>query len=105
MPKHETEIWHGNHAGTLMAWIEIDFEYLPAEHDGLDYVDAKIVIHEVRVLAVEGYGARGNIVYNRRRNSIDPDWLEFLDTKFYNIVENEVAAWTHLAMELEGVSS
>lgn len=106
MPKHETEIWNGNHAGTLMMWVEIDFEYLPPEYqDDSLYAEAKVVIHEVRVLAVEGYGAKGNIVYNRRRSTIDPEWLGILDAKADNIVEAEVAAWSHLATELVGVVS
>jgi hypothetical protein len=99
MITHETEIWSEN--DNYMMWVSIDFDYLPPEYDGNHcYVMGEFVIHDVHLLEIEGYGVNGNIVYNYQRRSIDPYWLEILDSKLYDIVDGEAEGWSRLAHEL-----
>jgi hypothetical protein len=104
MTTHETEIWSEN--DNYMMWVSIDFEYLPPEYEGGHcYIAGEIVTYDVRVLEMEGYGAKGNIVYNRRRSTIDPGWLVSLDAELWYIVDKEIDVWGRLAEELVGAAS
>jgi hypothetical protein len=102
MTTHNTEIWSEN--DNYMMWVSIDFDYLPEEYLGDQcYVRGELVIHDVHLLEMEGYGVKGNIVYNRKRSTIDPGWLEYTDAELYDIVDGEAEGWSRLAEELVGV--
>jgi hypothetical protein len=104
MTTHETEIW--NERNTYMMWVSIDFDYLPPEYDSdFCYVRGELVIHNVHLLEMEGYGVKGNIVYNRKRNTIDPGWLEYMNAELWHIIDREIDVWGRLAEELVGMVS
>lgn len=99
MHKHETEIW--NEQDTCMMWVSIEYEYLTPEYDGsICTYRGDLVIVEVRLLEMEGYGQNGHIFYNKARNNIDPAWLGMVDYLLYHVVNDGVDDWDATAEAL-----
>lgn len=99
MHTHKTEIW--NKQDTCMMWVIVEYDYYPPEYDGsLCTHRGDLIIVEVRLLEMEGYGQNGHVLYNKARNNIDPAWLETVDYLLYHVVNDGVDDWNELTEAL-----